>query len=379
MLMRLIRQHLATSALTLVLRVVLVSGITLLLLEFLLGKADVPTRFPAQRTDYEFTILPWWACDERGCHYVQELVNSACSDGEISGRVCHINAQGFHDTEDFVWTDDLEKKPRILMLGDSFTFGMQADIGSSFVETLEGGLPHSVIWNAGIPGSGTEQALTSFNDLAPRFRPHLTVLGFFENDFDDNLLPIDSWLNAVDSGDHVFAVRKFKIDRWENVIELDADGFQLLTVYGKEPPANKLELMAGSTRLGTLAMNLLESLRNSDERFERRPALTRQYLSELRDAIAARNSSLLVLLIPSPEDIARLGSRFQQAKSLMRELGIAHLDLIPFLDAKADYMPAPDIHWNSTGHQKVGALLSECIEIFIASGDLADCEDVIMP
>ena len=55
------------------------------------------------------------------------------------------------------------------------------------------------------------------------------------------------------------------------------------------------------------------------------------------------------------------------------------MEVIDLLDPVADYAEPPDIHWNNAGHQKVGALLTECVDEFIASGDLANCERVVVP
>ena len=63
----------------------------------------------------------------------------------------------------------------------------------------------------------------------------------------------------------------------------------------------------------------------------------------------------------------------------MEELQMPYMDLVAKLDAGQDYMPLPDMHWNSVGHQKVGALLADCIQIFIASGNLGDCVHVVVP
>ena len=63
----------------------------------------------------------------------------------------------------------------------------------------------------------------------------------------------------------------------------------------------------------------------------------------------------------------------------MTELQLPYIDPTPILDPDEDYAPLPDNHWNNSGHQKVGALLSDCIEVFIATGNLGDCENVIMP
>ncbi len=362
--------------------IVCISLATLIALEFLLTFAGASTFYPTSMPQYEITESPWWACDEIGCHYVQEAASAACELGQLSGRPCLVNRQGFYDTDDFESADAIHKGARILVLGDSFTFGMSAELGRSYVETFEADLPDGVVWNAGIPGTGTQQALVSFDVFAPRLNPQLTILGFFTNDFDDNLMPLDSWVNALDAGGKAVIVRKYRIDNWENLIALDLQAIQLLTVYGKIAPASALEKRVASTRLGTLALRLVETLRESSataEPLNRRIELTRRYLADLRDAVSARASTLLVLLIPRPEEIASSSRRFDTALRLMEELKIAHIDLRQVLDADSDYIPPPDFHWNSSGHQKVGRLLSACVASFVADGGWSDCEHVLLP
>ena len=63
----------------------------------------------------------------------------------------------------------------------------------------------------------------------------------------------------------------------------------------------------------------------------------------------------------------------------MEEIELSYMDLADVLLEDEDYAPPPDIHWNSAGHQKVGAILSDCIQSFIASGKLDDCQHVVMP
>jgi len=72
------------------------------------------------------------------------------------------------------------------------------------------------------------------------------------------------------------------------------------------------------------------------------------------------------------------GAHYQTALQLMKELGIPYIDPSHLLDAALDYAPRPDVHWNSAGHQKIGALFSGCLEIFQISQDLSDCEQVEM-
>ena len=56
-----------------------------------------------------------------------------------------------------------------------------------------------------------------------------------------------------------------------------------------------------------------------------------------------------------------------------------YLAPIHALDAKLDYHPPGDLHWNTAGHQKVGAMLSDCLAAFEISGDWSACEEVVMP
>ena len=117
-----------------------ISIITLVVLEFVLTAAGVPPYYPAILPVIEISVSPWWTCDEPGCHYVYDAATQACDTGELEGRPCLVNRQGFPDTDEFVARDTNNGQPRILVLGDSFAFGMNADSGQSFVETLEAGI-----------------------------------------------------------------------------------------------------------------------------------------------------------------------------------------------------------------------------------------------
>lgn len=79
---------------------------------------------------------------------------------------------------------------RILLLGDSFTYGHGVNNNQTFAHKIEKRLstakhPIEVI-NAGLGGKGTDYALKFFQTLGHRFNPDLTILCFFYNDFYDN-------------------------------------------------------------------------------------------------------------------------------------------------------------------------------------------------
>jgi GDSL-like lipase/acylhydrolase family protein len=86
---------------------------------------------------------------------------------------------------------DLAKSPRtfrILVLGDSVTFGHGSVYESSYPALLQRRLEawrpgvDWQVWNAAVPGYNTSQELAQLLEVGPRFQPDLIVVGFFEND-----------------------------------------------------------------------------------------------------------------------------------------------------------------------------------------------------
>ena len=355
--------------------------VTIIALELLLTASGVTVHYPAVPAHYELRALPWWVCGDAGCHYDYDAVQPACESGQLEGRVCAINRQGYADSADFVLPDDHLERTRILLLGDSVTWGMSADLGASYAETLSAAFPDAIIWNTGIPGTGANQARMVFEVYAPVLRPQLTILGFVNNDFDDNLLPVDSWINALDSSGRAIHLRKYAIDDDENVIAFDLRDLAFIQAHQTFPPRSALEAQLGSTRLGSLLLRLRDKMKSAapaDEKLTRRRQVTKQHLMELKRAVVASGSEFLVILVPGPADIVSAGPRYQMAEELMQELEIAFLNPASILHPVADYAPPPDFHWSNAGHQKVGALLSDCVQRYFDSGSLANCEHVII-
>jgi hypothetical protein len=111
-------------------------------------------------------------------------------DGWFAGVPVRINALGFRDAREYV----LDKPPgtfRILVLGDSVTFGHGAVYEATYPYLLEQRLrawrPDVAwqVWNLAVPGYNTSQELAYLERVGPRFRPDLVIVGFFENDLQD--------------------------------------------------------------------------------------------------------------------------------------------------------------------------------------------------
>ena len=357
----------------------LITALTLIALELLLALFNMSTYFPARIPEQYYNGEPWNICDEAGCHFNPEVMEEACRLGQTEGRNCSLNEQGFHDTQAFSPNAGLRDKFRIIALGDSFTFGMTADMGMSYIETIESELSGAVLWNLGIPGTGTRQAIQSFAVYGPVMQPHLTVLGFYMNDFNDNLIPIRGQQMTTDDGD----VTLFRWeDRWGNIILLDLPSTWYYREHRKDPPASELERLVGITRLGTLLLRLIDVIGDSaheSQRTDRERQATSKYLEALRDAVSAQNGELLVMLIPHRNDLLSPGRRYTTAIQLLSELDIAYIDPRLLLEESVDYTQKPDVHWNNDGHQKIGKLMSHCIDLFRLHGNWTECEHVNLP
>ena len=352
----------------------LIAAVTLLALEFVLSIGGAPTYYPTYIPETPLDEALFRACDDTGCHFIQERMDAACARGHLPdpGRYCMINRQGFSDTQDFVAGADFDGRNRILILGDSFTWGMSADLGKSYVETIEANFPEGIVWNAGIPGAATREALSVFQTYAPALQPQIAILGFYKNDFQENVIPVERWIWRRGGA----ALGRYQLD--SGGMDLSPQSPWQHTNYFM-PPANEIQRLIGVTRLGSLALKTANIIfgRGCADRGCQLDA-TREYLRDLRDAAAAQDTALLVLLIPHWEDLTVASWHDQAAAQLMEELNLPYLDPRPILDL-SDYVASPDNHWNSAGHQKVGALLNTCIETLQITGDWSGCEQDATP
>ena len=101
-----------------------------------------------------------------------------------------INSDGFRDREFSV------SKPlntfRIIVLGDSFTFGQGLELNETFNKILEtrlnslnDGKVYEVM-NFGVGGYNTLDEVEFFKEKGLKYKPDVVIIGFFHNDFEDN-------------------------------------------------------------------------------------------------------------------------------------------------------------------------------------------------
>lgn len=101
-----------------------------------------------------------------------------------------INGQGFRNDVEFEY-ENPKNTFRILVVGDSFTIGYEVGQNETYAAITQKylkqkGIEVEVI-NAGVSGFGNAEELVFFEQEGLKYKPDVLILGFYENDFDDNM------------------------------------------------------------------------------------------------------------------------------------------------------------------------------------------------
>lgn len=79
------------------------------------------------------------------------------------------------------------ERARLLVLGDSQTFGLGVSEGETFCDRLRAAAPQLEVVNAGSNGYGTRESLAVLHHFGAAWRPDAALLVFFWNDLEDNV------------------------------------------------------------------------------------------------------------------------------------------------------------------------------------------------
>lgn len=121
----------------------------------------------------------------------------------FNDKILNINSKGLRGKKDFSYSKTKDKL-RILILGDSFTFGDEVSDDETYAYYLQEMLPHTEVINMGVHGYGHDQMLILFKEEGIKYRPDIVLLGF---------LPLDMSRNLLDFRD--FAKPRFVLERGE--------------------------------------------------------------------------------------------------------------------------------------------------------------------
>jgi hypothetical protein len=102
------------------------------------------------------------------------------------GEILNSNAKGIRGKDEYRYGRSPHTL-RILVLGDSFTFGEEVGDDQTFPACLQQMLPHSEVINFGVHGYGHDQMLLYLQEEGVKYSPDIVILGFIYGDMRRNL------------------------------------------------------------------------------------------------------------------------------------------------------------------------------------------------
>lgn len=315
---------------------------------------------------------------ERGWSLVPSL-RVTRGDTEFTVTQTH-NAQGFRGPE--IAQSPSPDRPRVLVLGDSMTYGHGVEDSETYPAVLQHLEPRFEVINAGVPGYSGVEELLLLREEGMRLEPDLVILGFFWNDVMDAFQGRYARFELADgalrfvapspaSPEHpVFRDDKrrqqrrtglvYRMFSWSYTYRFASDRLKLLHLliddWWEDPQS-------------------IPGIGNA----ELEPAwlLSFQLIREMRRVAQQGGAEFLLLIIPDQQQIERdvrvagaahyLRDVPLRLRAFAREEGIEILDLEPVLRAARERDTAPyyhrfDRHWNARGHRRAGEALREKLE-----------------
>ena len=300
--------------------------------------------------------------------------------------------------------------PRVIVLGDSFTFAKETRTEKMFTRLLQERLadrrPGVEVFDAGVPGYGTAQQLLLERELHERSKldGQVYVVAFFTNDILDNLRlsygnmapqPLRPGFAVDQNGQAVLQdLPKNEFDAADDTLaEDDSNGGRFKTLSIVKAAAEDwiqtrptvlrlLGKMGVKTQIARMPAVLNGWYR--DDVTTKGVALTAALLRQLQQDVASRGGRLMVTMIPSPFQVypetyvqlleksfpgdpvvAAFASDTERPERLMRQIcsdaGIPFQDLLSVFvknNSRSFYIPR-DGHLNDAGHALVGEHLAD--------------------
>lgn len=234
---------------------------------------------------------------------------------------------------------------KIMVLGDSVTFGVGVDDGESYPDQLQRllGRDYQVL-NYGVGSWGFAEYYLTYKRYTPQVRPGLIILGVFPaNDFHD--LRDASWPGKAQG-----ELPRPPLARLD--VYVDQEGFLRSTEWTYRVPG-----LRDLTTFVLFNKVLVRRLTSWAERLaDRLNPLATEELSLKIIADLARDQRLLVLLLPARQNyrdskflrqIEHYGEKVQQIK------GVRLIDFFPLVRARAGELYVDENHFNPAGNRLV--------------------------
>ncbi|MCA9726080.1 MAG: SGNH/GDSL hydrolase family protein [Candidatus Eisenbacteria bacterium] len=289
------------------------------------------------------------------------------------------NGQRLREEEDHAYLEPPGIK-RVLLCGDSFTFGHGVNDSQRYGELLENLLPGAEIINTGVWGTGTDQQYLLYLDEGRKYQADLVILAYYV----DNITRNGASMRFISGGriahkpryvlrDGKLVLSNVPVPRpGESTVAEEEERERWNEVAGQQgavPLPFKSFLREHSTfykllhaRFSTMLHALLGAHpepfpQYAPEREEWK--VTCALFSAFRDSVVANGSDFLLVIVPARDYVLQpemADTPHRMVKEFCQKEHIEVLDLLPAFRAveprhRADLYYRLDAHWTAAGHE----------------------------
>ncbi len=243
-------------------------------------------------------------------------------------------------------------KWNIVILGDSYSFGMGVNDGEEFAMVMAKELRNEFnIINLGVGGWGLTQEIRRYYEFGQLYAPSLVILAFCNNDPTDNL---NNLVTTVENGRFVFhdanntahLAKQYlstSVIQKSQIYNLFRDGaFTFITNRVTNSQIQKLSSSAGDT------VPVDQSLYNT---------LLETFANDLR------NKNIPLLLIAVNNELLLFPHIFAKVKELDTQGRLRYYEVVDWLQGLEGYQSPEGHMWGQKAHQIIGEKLAEIIRI----------------
>lgn len=323
---------------------VLVTLLLLVPLSEIVVRIAAPQRLPSQEQIRSFVLKDMYVADDSTGY---RLTPGFSGRIERAGHVTEFRTNSTGQRG-----DDLgpKTKPRVLAIGDSFTWGWGVGEGEEWIHVTgeelakRGGVDVQAV-NGGVNGYGTESELALLRGIGDTVKPDLVLLGFFANDYTDNLIGARNTYTVRDG--YLFDQFSHEVMQ-ESFLMRESHLYRLLMTAWETFRVKYL----GGVPSASFVRNF------SPEDFERGRDLSEKWILAMRDECERLGARFGVVWLPA--DVYALRGQVPENIPLRLELqrriaaaGIPSLDLLPVVlqeQRRAGLYLPDDGHFTPRGH-----------------------------
>lgn len=265
-----------------------------------------------------------------------------------SNSFVRINHKRLRSDDDIPY--ERKQKPRIAILGDSFTWGIGVDNGKRFSDILQNHYFNNAVEviNAGVVGYGTDQELLFYELEIRKYKPDIVILAFTFTDVGDI---------SSRNGKPFYTINKQDNLELKNVPVPKALDRERQSKVSKKPLLSAKDIkVLQIIRQGVVSIPIITDWYINDKIYngEINLKLAEMLIKTIKSKVEEEGASFLVLMIPSYGDIIRGRHNvvFKKLFAFFDKNNIEYLLLLDIFINNKDKNPYLkfDKHFSENGH-----------------------------